>query len=707
MVFQRIRDYLTERLSNIKLEWSIFQSSGERPSVTLESHQDSDIHRIVNSFRFQFRNDEINQIYREQHDIIVSLLEQRSEFQGFPAEFRIPDRQDIFPPPDNRIPCTGIKILPWKYKPSRIVRATNETPESGFHVHPKLMHVIDNRYPQYRQWIHKYCRPLGTTDATVADFFKPQFPVDPLDPVRKELILQHIIRKLDATPYLPLHFVDSTYDKTPLNTGTGYFNRHSYELNAHATFSHPKLYEQRTTSKGYFINAFLETARTLVHRIKLYGVPFFRDFTKPLNLDHLRNFFLDHPIMLWTRNHISDRDGNLKQRPVYAVDDLFLRLESMAAFPFLVSCRKITCCIMYGFETFRGSNAAIDQLARSFRSFFSIDWSGFDQRLPWLIVDTFFTDFLERMIIISHGYQPTYEWPTYPDLTEQKMFTRFSNILWFIRTWYYNMVAVTADGFAYTRTTSGVWSGMLLTQILDSYGNLFLLIDGLIEFGCSSSEIDEIFLLVMGDDNSGFTHWPISKLEDFISFFESYALKRYGMVLSKTKSVITVFRNRIETLGYSCNFGMPTRPIGKLVAQLAFPEHGPIPKYTSYRAIGMAYAACGMDETFHDYCRDVYYAFLDDAVPLDPASIENITRYLPGYMRIEDSLAENISFEEFPSLQTVQRKLTIWQGPLSFSPKWNRAHFINDPDTVPSNAKTIAEYRTEHNIPRDPVPVLF
>jgi hypothetical protein len=707
MVYQQVRDYLAERLANLKLEWKLFQSSGERPSVTLESHQDSDIHRIVNSFRHQFKDEQIDQMYKEQHDIITSILKQKSEHQRFPAEFRLFDRHELFPPPDNRVPPSGITLLPWKYKPSRIVRATNEIPESGFSVHPKIIHIIDTRYPQYRHWISQYCRPLGTTDATVKDFFKPQFPCAPIDPDRKAHIMHHLKKKLDASPYLPLHFVDSTYDKTPLNTGTSYHNRHSYEMNAHAMFSHPKQYENKTTSKGYFINAFLETARTLVHRIKLYGVPFYRDFSLPLNLDTLRAFILDHPIMLWTRNHISDRDGNLKQRPVYAVDDLFLRLESMVAFPFLVSCRKISCCIMYGFETFRGANQAIDILAKGFTSFFTLDWSGFDQRLPWIIVDTFFTDFLESLIVINHGYQPTFEWPTYPDLNEQKMFTRFSNLLWFIRTWYYNMVAVSADGFAYIRTLSGVWSGMLLTQIIDSYGNIFIIIDALIEFGCSDSEIDEIFLLVMGDDNSAFTHWQITRLEEFITFVESYALKRYGMVLSKTKSIVTTLRNKIETLGYSCNFGMPTRPIGKLVAQLAYPEHGPIPKYTSYRAIGIAYAACGSDDTFHDFCRDVYYSFLEDATPLDPASIENITRYLPGYMRIEDSLAESVSFEEFPSLQTVRKKLSSWQGPLNFSPKWNRAHFINDPDVVPPNAKTIADYRAEHNIQREPIPVLF
>jgi len=707
MVFASVRDYFQERLANLKLEWKIFQESGERPSLASILHQDSDTHRIVNSFRYQFRDEQIHEIYKQQHDVIVSLLHQKAESLGFPGELRIPDRQDLFPPPDSRVPPTGIKILPWKYKNSRIIRASADLPETGHPPHPKILRIIDTRYPEYRQWIQKYCRPLGTTDATVHDFFKPQLPSQDFTPERKQRILKHVRANLDATPYLPLHFVDSTYDNTPLSTGTGYFNRHSYELSAHAKFSHPDLYQSKATSKGYFINAFLEFARTLVHRIKQTGVPFFRDPIKPLNLDKLRDFILDHPIMLWTRSHISLKTGPLKQRPVYAVDDLFLRLESMIAFPFLVSCRKPSCCIMYGLETFRGSNAYIDQLARHYKSFFTIDWTGFDQRLPWIIVEMFFTDFLESLIIISHGYHPTYEWPTYPDLNEHKMFQRITNILWFLRVWYYNMVAVSSDGFAYVRTCAGVWSGMLLTQIIDSFGNDVVIIDSLIEFGCSDDEIEEIILLIMGDDNSGFTTWPIARLESFIAFLESYSLSRFGMVLSTTKSVITTLRQKIQTLGYTCNFGMPTRPIDKLVAQLAYPEHGPAPKYMSYRAIGMAYAACGSDETFHSFCRDIYYDFFDERASLTPETLDQIVKYLPGTLKIDDSLTESDVFEEFPSLQTVRNKLTFWQGPLSFYPKWNRAHFINDPDYVPLNAKTVAQYRLEHQISVEPTHVLF
>jgi hypothetical protein len=474
---------------------------------------------------------------------------------------------------------------------------------------------------------------------------------------------------------------------------------------AHALFSAPKEYASRATSKGYYINAFLELARTLIHNIKRNGHPF---PTSNVSVEQLRSFFLSRPTMLFTRNHISDRDGNLKQRPVYAVDDLFLRIESMLTFPAHVLARRIECCIMYGFETIRGSNRELDRIASGFKSFFTIDWSAFDQRMPRTITDLFFSDFLERLIVISHGYQPTFDYPTYPDLTPEKMFNRITNLLNFLHTWYNNMVFITADGFAYVRSCAGVPSGLLNTQYLDSFCNLFLIFDGLIEFGCSDAEIYQIFLLVMGDDNTGFTLWSISKLEEFISFFEKYALSRHGCVLSKTKSVITVLRQKIETLSYRCNFGFPVRPLGKLVAQLCYPERGPKPKYTSARAVGMAYAACGMDSTFHDLCRDIYYEYLDDSsIDTDPEFFAHVQAHLPGYLRADESLREQFSLATFPSLQTVRSHISKWQGPLSFYPKWDRSHFINDPDVIPPSAQTIAEYRAANNILRPEIPFLW
>jgi len=691
-MFNKVRDYFHERLLRLLYDHKIFQSEHEDPQEDLEYRKHSDLARIYKSQRFDYIRPDVTHDYQAQHDSIRHILEEKQAMQNFPHEFYTISSS---PPPSTRIPPPGITYLPYVYKSMNVVTATPEVPETGFQIHPRLLRILSSSYPEFVPFVKRYVRPLGTTDATVQDFFKPQTPSQPVEPSRIQRIMKHVMQKMAITPYQPIHFVDTQFDKRPLSTGTGYYNRRSHEANIHAIFSHPREYERKPTSKGYFINAFLESARDLVHWIKVRAHPFKRT---PQDLEQsLREFFLQRPTMLFTRNHISDRDGNLKQRPVYAVDDLFLTLESMITFPAHVIARKFECCIMYGLETIRGSNQIIDKIATYYKSFFTIDWSAFDQRLPWCIVELFFTEFLPRLLIVNHGYAPTYEYPSYPDLTTEKMTERLSNILSFLATWYFNMVYITADGFAYARTHAGVPSGMLNTQFLDSFGNLFLIIDGLIEFGCTDEEIEEIYLLIMGDDNSGFLHWSIARLEEFLTFFETYALNRYGMVLSKTKSVVTTLRNKIETLSYQCNFGHPRRPIGKLVAQLCFPERGPRPKFMSARAVGMAWAACGTHKTFHDFCRHVYYEFLDERTEIDEDTYLQIQSHLPGYLRVDESVRQTINFNEFPSQEHVYQTVSIWKGPLSYQPKWDLAHFINQPDDVPSDFTTLYDVLKESN----------
>jgi hypothetical protein len=714
MAFNLIRDYFSDRTSRIIFEWQKFQKNQSSPEATLNYMTETDIQRHFQHARNIEAERHQAQILQSEFDRLVQSLKLKNLENNEPFQFT----EDIlnFTLPDNRIPAPGILPIPKKFHSGRIVSPTDDLPESGFPIHPLLQYLIKNKYPRYQEYADKYVRPLGTTDATFSDFNREQKPTAPIPEERKERILSHIFERLNAKPYLPMHFVDTQYAKVPLNTGTGYHNRHHFKTRAHAKYSRPEQYAHLPTSKGYFLNAFLEQARTLIHNIKMTGLPFNFDFSDSksdeenfsLLAQYLNTFIDNHGTMLFTRNHISDRDGNLKQRPVYACDDLFILIELMLTFPLLVMARKPESCIMYGLETIRGAMHYIDAIAQTYHSFFTIDWSQYDQRLPRPITDLYYTDFLERLIIISHGYQPTYEYPTYPDLTDENLFTRMTNLLSFLHLWYNNMTFITADGYGYRRLFCGVPSGLYNTQYLDSFGNLFLIIDGLIEYGCTDEEIRSFILFIMGDDNSGMTLWSLARLEAFISFFETYALEQYNMVLSKTKSVITMLRNKIELLSYSCNFGSPRRPLGKLVAQLIYPERGPKDKFMSYRAIGIAFAAAAMDNTFHNFCKDVYNMFLPFAAPLDAETRRQIAPYLPGYLKVFEDYDEFMTLERFPTIHDVRYVYSWYHGPLGYAPKWNYAHFIHDPDHIPDLGKpvvTIALYRKLHNIPRKPVPV--
>lgn len=700
MALSSVRDYLRERHIRIETEWKVYSKHEAEIEQIRQAYEAINVKRIYHGIRDRLSETERLRALQSEYDKILQSLQIKNLDKREPFEFYT--HLDLNEVPDEWKPKPGIIQLPLRYHKGRTVTTTDTLGERGHPIHPRIKRLIYTKYPQYINIIHDYCRPLGTTIATFSDFNKEQKPSAVSPKERQDHIIRLIKHFMDATPYLPLHFVDTGFAKTPLSTGTGYHNRHSFKMNAHAQYSHPKEYADKPTSKGYYINAFLEQARTIVHYIKHYGTPY-SPGSGSLNYDEMKSmlnkFFNEYPTILFTRNHISKVDGALKQRPVYACDELFIIMECMLTFPLLVQARKPSNCIMYGLETIRGSNQYLDLIAQNYQSYFTIDWSSFDQTLPAELTTSYYNIYLPSLIIANKGYMPTYEYPTHQGIELDRQFSMLLNMLNFLQCWFRNMTFLSQNGYAYRRTVAGLPSGMLNTQYLDSYCNLYVIIDALIEFGCTDDEIKDIRLFIMGDDNSGFTHWPLAKVEEFITFLESYASKRWNMKLSATKSVITDDRGKIETLSYQCNYGRPKKDLPKLIAQLCYPERGYIDKYMSMRATGIAFAACGIDRTFHELCKDVYDLFLPDAAPMSPEAVEVQKKFMPGVFFSIDDPTKYMDITRFPTYQEVIDEISTWKGPLSYYPKWNYAHFVTEPDYVPPGSKTVLEIQTEKDIP--------
>lgn len=611
-----------------------------------------------------------------------------------------PSEQHGFP--NRRKPAPGIISLPFRFHKTNPPTATSEL--DNHQLDETMTHIIYGCFPQYASYLHDLCRPAETPESTFTDFNKEQkeYPSVPIDLAQRIVHLITIL--MNALPFRPLHYVDTFFTNLPLSTGVSYFYRHSYDLRTHAHFNHPPEYATKPTSKGYFLNSFAQYARTVIHRIKETSYPFpINNLSISERKSRLRTFIMEHATNLFTRSQISKSTGPYKLRPVYAMDTIFLTLETMVTYPLHVMARSTKSCVLYSYETIRGGCSRLDALAQRFNTYLCIDWSSFDQRVPFIIIDLFFTMFLPRLLIISHGYQPTPDYPQYPDLTSEDMFRRLFNILQFLRTWYFNCVFVTHDGFAYVRTLAGIASGMLNTQYLDSFCNLFLMIHALIHFGCTDSEILEIMFFVLGDDNVLFTKWDYFRLRSFLDFLESHALTRFGMVLSPTKSLITLIRSRIEILGYQCNLGSPTRPIDKLVAQLCYPEHGFKPQFMSDRAIGIAYASAGCDPTFYAFCKMVHTTYLPYR---EIQSKEQFHRYAPGFFKLLD-IEDLPSFDFFPEINEIRHRYSSWQGQLPSDRKWSPAHFLNQPNTPLTGQVTMQDYMTSHDISFPPVDPLF
>jgi len=697
MVFSQVRNYFHELRTLVPTEWKFFSKFGKTVPTPDSEEPDSDLRRLQTGYRQRDIEaqllDDYSSNYQSRLDGMILSSSQSSE----PFEFYQESFDDII---ESRLPYPGISVLPYRFHNFDPDKDNLQSQiENERFIFPQLKYLLDYKYPRYWSAVNEYTRPVPTVDATFSDFNKEQIEYPPIEPSLARKINTIVSRLLNAKPFKPLHWIDTFFTKLPLVTGASYFYRYSYDQRIHASFSHPEEYADKSTSNGYFFNSFSEYARTVVHRIKQFALPFDPTNLSPTEiLEHTKTFILEHSTMLFTRSQISKIIGPFKVRPVYAVDRLFIQLEAMITTPLHMMARSLDSAMMYSIETVRGGCAYIDILAKHYTSYLCLDWSTFDQRVPWIIVDCFFTLFLPSLIIISDGYASTAEYLTYPDLTPDKLGFRIFNILSFLRIWYYNMVFVLADGHSYVRRFCGIASGMLNTQYLDSYCNLFLMIHSLLHFGCTDEEIMEICYFVMGDDNILLTHWPLSRLQTFLDFMETHTLSRFGMVLNKQKTIITRIRTRIEMLGYQCNAGRPQRNLNKLIAQLVFPEHGPKLRYMASRAIGMAWAAAGMDPTFHRFCKDVYDTFKPYETDADGLNVLGLRR-LPGYIAyiLAYGIVDDLDLSEFPSIYTVQQRYAQYQGELDTTRKWSPAHFVDSFDYLPDNSETLEMFMSRND----------
>jgi len=482
-------------------------------------------------------------------------------------------------------------------------------------------------------------------------------------------------------------------------------------------------YSERPRSKGFFFNAVLLASRTIIHNIKYYGYPFKPRPTddEPTLLSKLAFWLMKYPTVLYVRSQIS-KITKLKIRPVYNAPFLFILNEAMITLPLMAMCRLPANCILWGYETIRGGMQELNRLSHSYTTFIMIDWSRFDQLAPFAIIYHFWCTFLPMLIRVDKGYMPQGEYTASRHrsafqakhdlhIKENKKYQQFAtplldthpkhvlmfsfvifNIISFIWLWYVKMVFVTPDGYGFIRLLAGVPSGIFMTQILDSFVNLFLFIDGLIEFGFTADEIKLIRLFIQGDDNIAFFIGDFERIFAFYEWFPGYALRRWHMIISVDKSSITRMRSKIEVLGYTNRNGMPSRDLKKLVATLAYPERyvtGPQWSIIQMsRAIGIAYANAGHDFEVHNLCRRAYQdARKHSGMSYDELKSVKIEYQKLGFYEIfsvnveelETILVQDLS--SFPDYYDIRSNLHQWHGPHTVYPMWPR-HFDDDLSSV-------------------------
>jgi hypothetical protein len=305
-----------------------------------------------------------------------------------------------------------------------------------------------------------------------------------------------------------------------------------------------------------------------------------------------------------------------------------------------------------------------------FTTVITIDFSGFDRYARHTVIDDIHTHILRPMFTFSHGYHPTYLYPRSDDKTYSP--TRTTNLWNWMTSAIKDTPLLMPDGRMIKFNHSGIFSGYLQTQLLDSIYNLVMIYTLLFRLGFKEHQIA---IKVQGDDSIIYllavfalvAHW-------FLDQFSFYAEKYFGAKVGFKKSEVRQGLDDAEVLKYRNKGGIPYRDSLMLLAQLAYPERSRSLPALKARAIGIAYANCGSDPRVYRICEQIYQyldVFVED---VDFRGLPDQIKFIKKYIR-----QDYVDLEHFPSYWETVQHLLDGPHPLPSPKYWNLNHFIGLP----------------------------
>jgi hypothetical protein len=289
-----------------------------------------------------------------------------------------------------------------------------------------------------------------------------------------------------------------------------------------------------------------------------------------------------------------------KVRMVHGVPKLLLQVEAMFLYPYFNFLRKETTPMLWGYETMVGGiyklyTEVFDNKTK-FNLFLGVDWKSFDKNVSFELIDIVH-ECWSAFIDFDRGYMPT---AAYSDTRAQP--DRMQNLWnWMTKAVKHSPILL-PDGTLWKRRFATLASGMLQTQILDSWINSIVILTCLSSIGF---DIDEVLIKLLGDDSFVATTLIGSlSIEDILPLIREEALRRFGFVLNDKSQCQSTIEG-ITLLGYKCDHSLPKRSTEKLLAQLLYPERYPNLEQLRARAIGIAMASCGRDDIVYKVCDDV------------------------------------------------------------------------------------------------------
>lgn len=445
---------------------------------------------------------------------------------------------------------------------------------------------------QYKIIIKDFRRSNSSAEALKSDFMRCNSPKHVVIKDEYYQSALEIVRKLFLPPNRcrPVHFCDLRYYPWTLNTSV------------EAPFStNPDLI--RKVAEAYKAGK-LESGRMNFHN--LYNHVF--EYNRPLVHLIKDGKAKGNQFMYWNtahaRSHLVKSSEPDKIRMVHGVPKLTLMVELMLLWTFFNFLRTGLTPIAWGYETLKGGWYKLFKEASlhmyKIQTWLAIDWSMFDKLARYAIIDDVH-DIWKSYMSFNDGYVPTHEYRN-PEAQPYRL-----NNLW---KWMCNAVKFTPirlpDGSEWKRRHSTIPSGLLQTQVLDTFVNAIMLITCLLALGFKITT--DTFIKLLGDDSLvGLQELvPESEFPTLLDNLAKEALRRFGAVLNVKKSGIYRTLGEANFLGYHNRDSIPYRDELALLSQLAYPErHWDIDRLAA-RAVGIAWASCGQSTLVYNVCQDVY-----------------------------------------------------------------------------------------------------
>lgn len=414
-------------------------------------------------------------------------------------------------------------------------------------------------------------------------------------------------------------------------------------------------------TKHNLYNEFFNVNRFLYHRIKTGHTT-----------DNFGND-LKHWNTAFARLHlVKDTDPD-KVRLVFGAPTLLLQAEMAFVWPIEVSLlnKGDDSPMLWRFETITGGWYRLRNWFATkhprLLTYFTFDWSSFDRLARHDVISDIHTCW-------KTWFNFEHYWPTqkYPISTPDPLHMRN---LW---NWMNDAILHTPlllpDGRLIRFSHSGIFSGYLQTQLLDSCYNMVMILTILSRMGF---DITKVVLKVQGDDSLGgiLNYIPPPCYESFINMFKFYADIYFGAIVNMKKSELHPTLEDVEVLKYRNTGGIPYRPELELLAMLKHPERSQSISNLMARVVGIAYAACGRSHLVYTICEDIY-------LHLKKKNIVPNVYGLPGGISYLQRDIEGIPFVDvtrFPSFFETMMRLTSTSRTLVSSKLWNTDHFIGIP----------------------------